>query len=141
LKKKIEWTEGRLRAFITSTLRGGMRRFPPKWEILKEACVGRKLNPLTKREGLHYRCAKCGGESPSKEVQVDHKSPVVDPIKGFVSWDIFIARLFCDKSNLQVLCTKCHKDKTAKEKIKRVKKDVEIIRQKLKEHTIENTSS
>jgi len=26
-----EWTEGRYRSFITSTLRGGMRRWPPKW--------------------------------------------------------------------------------------------------------------
>ena len=119
--KPIEWTEGRLKSFITSTLRGGMRRYPPKWQVLKEACVGKQVNDKTKRLGFHYRCAKCKKFHPSKDVQVDHKKPVVDPVKGFVSWDVFIARLFCDKKNLQVLCKNCHAVKTNKEKIKRTK--------------------
>jgi len=117
----VEWSEGRLKAFITSTLRGGMRRYPPKWEVLKEACVGKEINSKTKRLAFHYKCAKCKKKFPAKEVQVDHKLPVVDPVIGFVSWDVFIERLFCLKKNLQVLCTGCHEKKTAKERIKRIK--------------------
>lgn len=64
----------------------------------------------------HYTCAECKYEFPAKEVQVDHISPVVVPSEGFVSWDKFITRLFCDKQNLQVLCKPCHKNKTAEEK-------------------------
>ena len=109
------WTEGRLRAFITSVLRAGTRRYPPKYECLNEAYVGQRLNTKTNREGKHYLCASCEGEYPSKEVVVDHISPVVDPKQGFVSWDVFIERLFCPKDNLQVLCVPCHKIKTKEE--------------------------
>ena len=67
----------------------------------------------------HYTCAECKLEFPAKEVQVDHIDPVVVPSEGFVSWDKFISRLFCDKQNLQVLCKPCHKNKTAEEKKER----------------------
>lgn len=111
-----DWTPGRLKTFITSTLRGGFRKFPPKYETLKEASVGKKINPKTKRLAEHFKCNDCGGEFPSKEVQVDHQIPVVCPVKGFTTWDEYIARLFCDKDNLQVLCSTCHDKKTALER-------------------------
>jgi len=111
-----QWTEGRLKTFITSVLRGGYRRYPPKYEVLNEASVGKKLNKKTKRMALHYICAKCNKEYPGKEVNVDHINPVVCPKQGFVDWDVFIKRLFCEKSNLQVLCSECHDKKTLKER-------------------------
>jgi hypothetical protein len=49
-----EWTEGRLKSFITSTLRGGFRRYPPKYESLKEAQVGKKINDKSQRLAMHY---------------------------------------------------------------------------------------
>jgi len=111
-----EWTEGRYRSFITSTLRGGMRRWPPKWVALKTAFVGKKINKKTGKQAMHYKCAACSKDYVSKDVQVDHVNPVVDPTTGFVSWDVYIDRLFCEGGNLQVLCSTCHKKKTAKEK-------------------------
>ena len=116
-KGKAEWSSGRLKSFITTTLRGGMRRYPPKWEVLKEASVGKKINEKTGRLAEHYKCAKCKEVFPAKEVQVDHKKPAVDPKIGFVDWNTFIERLFCGKKNLQVLCLSCHKTKTGKEKL------------------------
>lgn len=116
LRNDGEWTEGRYRSFITSTLRGGMRRWPPKWKTLKSAEVGRITNKKTGKLAMHYICAGCNSHYPAKDVQVDHVSPVVDPTTGFVSWDVYIDRMFCERSNLQVLCTTCHKEKTAKEK-------------------------
>jgi hypothetical protein len=40
----------------------------------------------------------------------------VDPVRGFVSWDEFIARLFVEQSGYQVLCQACHAVKTGKER-------------------------
>jgi len=103
----MEWTEGRRKSFITSVLRSGYRRWPPKYETLKDAQTGKKENAKTKRIAMHYKCNSCKKDYPAKEVQVDHIEPVVDS-KGFSSWDIFIERLFCEKENLQVLCKACH---------------------------------
>ena len=113
------WTEGRLKSFITSILRGGYRRYPPKYETLKEASVGKKINKATKRLAEHYKCASCGKEYPAKEVNVDHIAPVVCPKDGFIDWDVFIKRLFCSKDNLQVLCSTCHTKKTEMERKQR----------------------
>jgi hypothetical protein len=41
--------------------------------------------------------------------------------EGFLSWDIFIERLFCGIENLQILCSECHKVKTKKETLERKK--------------------
>lgn len=120
--KTNEWSQGRLKSFITSTLRGGFRKYPPKYESLKEAQVGKKINEKSQRLAMHYECNKCKGHFPNKEVQVDHILPVVCPKKGFESWDIFITRLFCSSDNLQVLCKGCHEIKTKKERVKRASK-------------------
>jgi len=115
--KTISWTDGRKKAFITSVLRSGSRRWPPKYETLNEAKTQKKINIKTGRLAQHYLCADCKEEHPSKNVQVDHIKPVIDQQVGFTTWDSFITRLFCDKDNLQVLCKTCHDTKTKKEKI------------------------
>ena len=50
---------------------------------------------------------------------VDHRSPVIDPEKGFSTWDEVIARLFVEQEALQVLCKECHDVKTQDERSKR----------------------
>lgn len=114
----MDWTEGRKKSFITSVLRSGYRRWPPKYETLKEAQSGKKENAKTKRIAMHYTCNSCKENYPAKEVQVDHIEPVVDS-KGFSTWDLFIERLYCEKENLQVLCKSCHSEKTLIEKKER----------------------
>jgi 5-methylcytosine-specific restriction endonuclease McrA len=115
----MDWTEGRKKSFITSVLRSGYRRWPPKYETLKEAQAGKKENAKTKRIAMHYTCNSCKEDFPAKEVQVDHIEPVVDSKQGFKTWDVFIDRLYCDKDNLQVLCKSCHSSKTLTEKKER----------------------
>ena len=116
-----EWTAGRLKSFITSTIRAGFRRYPPKYETLKEAFIEKKKNPASGKIASFYKCNKCKKAFTAKNIQVDHINPVVDPVVGFVDWEVFIKRLFCDKKNLQILCLVCHKKKTEVEKIKRKK--------------------
>lgn len=122
---RTPWTEGRKRSFITSALRGAFRRYPAKFEALALAGVGSKPNKKTGRWAKHYRCAACGGEFIGTDVNVDHVVPVVDVEQGFISWDVFIDRLFCDTQNLQVLCEPCHNLKSAEERSARCKKTPE----------------
>ncbi len=110
------WTDARYRSFLTSTLRAGSRRWPPRYEVLALAKTEKKINPASGRLAQHYKCAKCKQDYPAKDVQVDHKKPVVDPKTGFTTWDNYIDRMFCEKANLQVLCSVCHKKKTQLEK-------------------------
>lgn len=110
------WTEGRKHGFIVNVLRQGTRRYPPKYECLAAAKTKKKKNKETNRLAQHYRCNACKKEFPLSKVQVDHITPVVDPATGFVSWDMYIDRLFCGIDNLQVLCTTCHNKKTKEER-------------------------
>ena len=115
----MSWTPARIRSFIISGLRSTASRWPPKYETLKAAFVGKKINAASGREAKHYLCAHCEGEFPSSKVQVDHINPVVDPKVGFTTWDTFIDRLFCTEEGLQVLCSTCHKKKTEQERKER----------------------
>jgi 5-methylcytosine-specific restriction endonuclease McrA len=117
-----EWTEARFRSFVTSSLRAASRRWPVKFKALKEAFVGRKTNNKTGKLAMHYKCVSCKKHFVAADVQVDHIAPVVDPVKGFLSWDVYIDNLFCELNNLQILCMPCHKEKTAEEKLMRKKK-------------------
>jgi hypothetical protein len=109
-KKKTEpWSEGRIRSFITSVLRGGFRRWPAKYECLKDAAVGKQTNKNTGRLAEHYQCNKCKKHFTQKEIQINHIDSVISTEHGFVGWDVFIQRLYCDKNNLEVVCKPCHK--------------------------------
>lgn len=116
-----EWSEGRLRGFIVSLLRSGMRKYPPKWETMGKAYVGIKQNQATGRKAKHFECNGCGGHFPQKDVNVDHIESVIDPATGFVDWDTYIKRLYCKADNLQVLCKGCHSIKSAAERKARAK--------------------
>lgn len=120
-KKKLEWTQARLKNFIISALRSASNRYPPKYECLNAAKVGKKVNEATGRLAEHYKCAACKKHFVAKEVQVDHIEPVVSPLTGFIDWNTFVARMFCPITNLQVLCRGCHKVKSDKEKKERLK--------------------
>jgi 5-methylcytosine-specific restriction endonuclease McrA len=117
-----EWTEARFKSFVTSALRAASRRWPPKFAALKAAFIGRKVNKNTGKLAQHYQCVSCAKHFVAADVQVDHINPVVDPVQGFVSWDVYIDRMFCELHHLQVLCKPCHKEKTQREKEERKKK-------------------
>jgi hypothetical protein len=87
-----------------------------------------------------YHCSGCNCNVPVsivvngkriKNVFVDHLLPIVDPAVGFVSWDEFISRLYCEEDNLQLLCGSCHDKKSfeetqvAKERRKKEKEENE----------------
>lgn len=95
--------------FIKNTLRRSSYRWSPRGEAEKAARISRGL----------YRCRVCEGEFARKDVELDHVEPVV-PINvswmdedGNPDWNIFIRRLFCEKEGYQIICKRCHENKTA----------------------------
>ena len=109
-------TEAQYHSHIKGALRKGTRFWKPKLIALEAAYVGVEKNKSTGRMAKHYECARCHEHFPTKEVQVDHLDPVVNPETGFTSWDETIERMYCNSSNLQVLCKGCHKEKTMEER-------------------------
>lgn len=115
-----QWTESRFNSFIKSALRSASVRWPPRYETLADAYVGTIKNVKTGRMAKHYQCNCCKNAFPAKDVQVNHIVPVV-PVDGFDSWDAVIARMYCEKDGLEVLCIPCHKQVTQEENILRKK--------------------
>lgn len=107
-------TDGQFKAFVINLLRRGTFLWKPRGEAKKRAKVpnGKFKNGKTK---YGYQCNICKNVFKSSEVQIDHIEPVVGP-EGFVSWDLYISRMFCDVDNLQTICSNCHDEKSRSEK-------------------------
>lgn len=110
-----EWTPARYRSFVKGGLRQVSMRWPPRNHALREARVERGKYLCNGCKKIVPASIKEGGKRV-KNVHVDHILPVIDPAKGFVSWDSVIDRMFCEIDNLQVLCRECHKEVTAEER-------------------------
>jgi 5-methylcytosine-specific restriction endonuclease McrA len=109
-------TEAQFVAFVKGHLRRASRFWKPISETLKKARVSRG----------YYLCNGCKETVTNsiivdgkrkKNVFVDHRIPVVDPVTGFSGWDDFVNRLYCEEENLQVLCSSCHNEKTKQERL------------------------
>ena len=113
-----QWTEARYNSFVKGALRSASQRWPPKYTVLNEACIGQQINPTSGRLAKFYTCNACKEVFPAKLVEVNHIIPVV-PITGFDNWDGIIKRMFCEKDNLEVVCKVCHKLITKQENLER----------------------
>lgn len=94
--------------FAISSLRKSSYRWIPREASRRLARIGRN----------QYTCAHCKKIFGRKDTKIDHIIPVV-PISGWVGFDSYIDRLYCEIENFQVLCTVCHKLKTKNEGIER----------------------
>lgn len=93
----------KIAAYITKALRRVWGWSPEKRAARERANVGKDM----------YVCAGCALVFTRKETAVDHVEPVIAPELGFVDWNTFIERLFCQETGLQILCkATCHKKKT-----------------------------
>lgn len=89
--------------------KGALRRASLMWPPISEA------RRLARKERGRYECAMCKELFKDKEVQVDHRNPVIDIKEGWQGWDSYIERLFCEVEFLDVLCKTCHDVKSAHE--------------------------
>ena len=60
-----------------------------------------------KRQKFAYICNKCHGKFSAKECAVHHKIPV-GKLSCFEDLPLFVKNLFCEKQNLELLCSNCH---------------------------------
>lgn len=74
-----------------------------------------------KKNWVQRECQVCGSWVSTSKMAVDHIVPVVSVDEGFQDWNEFVARLWCDPSNLQRICDTCHDKKTQEERIARLK--------------------
>lgn len=107
-----KWSEARFWSFIRSALRKAYSRWPPKFDALKDA---RRDFAGKGRQKYEFLCAECNNWFPQKSVQVDHKIPA-GSLREWEDLVPFTKRLFCSKDDLQILCSDCHKIKTAEER-------------------------
>ena len=85
-------------------------RWPPIYMTRRAARVGRGQYQCAGYETeSHVVRLTEGGEN---NVFVDH----VVPVGSVDSWDNYMGRLFCGPANLQVLCRRCHNEKTQTER-------------------------
>lgn len=113
--KKRKKKKFNLKGYIFGSLRKIWRWHPERKQILEIARV------IDSEHKDWFVCQQCNNLYPRKQVHVDHIKPVIDPSKGFVSWDEYIKRLFVTHKKLQVLCTDCHQQKSNLENLKRRK--------------------
>jgi 5-methylcytosine-specific restriction endonuclease McrA len=114
-----QWTAARMNSFIKGGIRTLSRRWPPRYESLNLALIGKRLDPATGKMSNRYKCAACGDMFKQADVQVDHIDPVVSVEGGFIDWNIYIKRMYCEVDGFQVLCSQCHNVKTQNERKKR----------------------
>lgn len=117
-------------------IRGANRRLfarsPSVFEKLNESRQEfpryNKDGQRAKKNWVKRQCEVCDQWVGSSHIAIDHIDPVVPP-DGFSAnsdmWDrinLFMKRLWCDKSNLQRICDDCHNKKTQNERIARLLK-------------------
>lgn len=111
---KKPWSKERLRKWLISQLRRLSYRVPDgqRLEAMRRARVGYGK----------YKCAHCAKVCAPKEYQLDHIEPVIAPEDGWVSYDVYVERLFLPEKGadlLQALCLECHHKKSAQENARR----------------------
>jgi 5-methylcytosine-specific restriction endonuclease McrA len=111
-----------LKNFVIATLRRATYRWPFKNMAKNLKRVERGL----------YSCQVCSGTFSPKEINLDHIIPVIDPFKGFTTWDDFINRLFIKTDGFQVLCESCHMQKSTIENVLRVQNGQKAIKHRNK---------
>lgn len=132
-KAKKPWV---LKSYLISVLRKASRKTPAfsqAFNIAKEEYfIDTKSGGKARR--VRFKCAECGraflNKVGSREIAADHTVPVVGA-EGFIDWNTYIERMFCDASGYQILCNyeglrdgvlSCHRLKTNREAAQRPKK-------------------
>lgn len=120
-----QWSEARFHSFIKSALRWASQKWGPRNEAkkLKRTRRGFYMCEGYKRDEHEVAASVKVDGKRMNNVIIDHIDPVIDPVKGFVSWDEAVKRMFCEAEGFQILCRDCSNRKTQDEReIRKVNK-------------------
>ncbi len=114
-RKKKEWTPHK---YLVAAARKTWR-----WSPARKSCLD--VAEIAPNQWQCSQCRKCvtkidyvtkrGRKRRKIDGAVDHKEPVGKQPKEWDEYPAYYRRMFCDNSNLQFLCTSCHKPKSLKE--------------------------
>ena len=102
--------------YIKNVLRQGTVTWKGRTDCLNRGRRKRVIGKTKKGEEKFLwerACDGCGEWHLQKDadLEVDHIEEI-GPFNG--DWNDFIARMYCDQSNLQALCFSCHAKKTSR---------------------------
>lgn len=108
------------RGLIKGALRRAFSRSQLHREVIQESIV-RHSDPKRKRVKTWCRCNVCKKPDAISNMAVDHISPLIPVTTSFadMSLDEVVGRLWCEKRNLQAICTACHDHKCRAERAER----------------------
>ena len=101
------WTEAQFLSFIRSTLRSKFLRYPVRYDVLKESRI--PYAGEDKRVKWQYVCSLCQGKILQKDVDIDHHPIECGSLQKLEDLPRFVDNLFCNSSNLRIVCRGCHK--------------------------------
>ena len=101
-----------------NAVRSAIRKAFTRSDYYKEFVDSRRIEWFKgKRKRVSYECENCRQKFPKTEINVDHKAPIGKGVYERISdAEKFYELVFCDYSNLQILCKKCHRLKSSKER-------------------------
>ena len=111
-----------------AAIRGALRRtFARSPLVIEKVQESRREEPRFNKDGSRHKknwvkrqCEVCSEWVKSGDINIDHITPVISVEEGKTDWNTFVDRLFCDKENLQRICSNCHDSKTQIERIGRL---------------------
>lgn len=109
------------RALIKAALRKAFARSELHKKVLNASIIEHS-DPSRPRVKTWCRCNKCKQPEAKSYMDVDHVVPWVPLDTTWEDWVLKIGIdaatdfLWCDETNLQVICETCHNEKTASEK-------------------------
>lgn len=113
-------------------IKGALRRVFSRSDLRKSVFMAASYSAIKEHRPKVKRwakCSTCNKEYPAYLCEVDHVEPVVplDRSLDEMTWDELLDRLWCNPSNLKVICKMCHKSKCLEEnKLRRVNKSAKI---------------
>lgn len=123
-------------------LRRAFSRSPVVISMMQE---NRRKAPRYNKDGSRHKvdavehlcnvCRQWKRSVKGSKVAIDHIEPVVDPEIGFVDFNTYFTRMWCDRSKLQKLCGDCHRKKTNEEWFHRRFKDERELLESLEKNS------
>jgi 5-methylcytosine-specific restriction endonuclease McrA len=133
---------------VISAIKRGFTRYGVNYDIAKrkariEKEKFNKDGSLSKQVDVYYRCNMCGQEvketvDKKTNINIDHIDPVIpiDKQAKDMKLDEIFDRTDCSEDNLQLLCKKCHNEKTALEK--KLRKKTKVSSKKADKSNVSN---